>query len=163
MHEIPVCNHKRHSIYVGGVMIPAGETRILPADRVPAHMLPRTVAESVATQANDIHAQLIVLLKGKVDQVRAALGALPDAQLAMLASLEEKTNGGAGRKGVLEAIAEARLQRASRAHLAEFEASLVGLDEDALLAVLDQVYNDLDKAERVQAALEALHTGDTHG
>lgn len=160
--EIPVHNPGKTTMYVGGCAIPPGETRILSADLVPAHLVAPKAPKPVINEPS-VDEVLGAMLKGTVADVRAGLALASDEQLTRLAELEDKANGGAGRKGVAEAIAEEQLMRASRAHLAEFAASLAGLDEDALLDLMDEHKNDLDKAELVQAALDALNPGDGDG
>lgn len=161
--EIPVHNPGKNVLYVGGNAIPPRETRILPADLVPVHLLaPETPAEP-GIDAPDDDAALRELLGGTVAEVRASLDPLSDEHLVQLAELEAKDHGGAGRKGVLEAIAEEQITRASRSHLAEFQDSLQALDEEALLVLLDEHGNDLDKADLVQAALDALNPGEGDG
>jgi len=158
--EIPVHNPGRNVMYVAGCAVQPGETRILPADLVPAHVRnPKPAAADEPPVAADDDIDLRDFLGGTVAEVRAGLAGLADDVLPLLAGLEDKTSGGAGRKGVLEAIAEEQLRRASKAHLDEFKASLDGLNEDALLNLLDEVHQDLDKAELVQAALDALNPG----
>lgn len=160
--EIPVTNNGKTTIYVGGRAIIPGETRCLPAHEVPAYLHPQA-PEAQLDSPPDVDADLGRILKCNVREVTAALPNLSDDHLALLARFEDKDHGGAGRKTVLEAIAAEQLGRADRAHLAEFADSLTGLDEDALLAKLDEAGTDLDKADLVQAALEALHPGADDG
>lgn len=155
--EVPIKNHGKTTMYVGGCLIPPGETRILPSHRVPAH-LPQPKAPAPVVSTPSVDDVLRAMLTGNVASVRAGLPQLSDEHLALLEALEQDSDG-ANRKGVLEAIGAERLARASRAHLAEFAASLEGLDEDGLLDKLDEVQMDLDKAEIVQAAIDALHPG----
>lgn len=160
--DIPVTNTGKTTLYVGGRAIIPGETRCLPAHEVPHYLRPDQ-AEPPPETPPDVDAELGQILRGNVREVIAALLALSDDHLALLATFEDKKNGGLNRKTVLEAIGAEQLRRASQAHLDEFKASLAGLDEDGLLDKLDEVRMDLDKADLVQAALNALNPGDGDG
>jgi len=156
MTDIPIKNTGKTPLPVGGFMVLPGETRIFPEHHVPPHLRP-VVAEA-EVEAPDPDADLKALLEGNVGEVREALPAFTDDELDSLEALESEDAGGKGRKGVLEAIAEARLQRAVDADLDAFKESLQDLDEEALLAKLDEVGGDVDRQNLVQAAVEALDT-----
>lgn len=106
MAKIPVTNTTAMPIYVGAAMIPAGETRHFDEQDVPAHLRPvaEPVAEAVPADP------LLEILAGSVASIAAALADLNDTDLARL---EQAEHDGKARKGVLVAMAEARLQRAA--------------------------------------------------
>jgi len=154
MTDIPIKNSGKTALHVGGFTVLPGETRIFPEHHVPPHLRPAAPETEVETPDPD--ADLKALLDGTVTEVRDALPAFTDDELDTLEILESEDTGGKGRKGVLEAISEARLQRAADADWNTFKDSLQGLDEAALLAKLDEVGGDIDRQNLIQAALEAL-------
>lgn len=107
MNDVPVSNTGKMMMYVGGHMIPPGETRLLPAHHVPEHLWP-VPSPVVAPEAPD---PLTDLLTGNVKSVVEALPGLDVEQLMELEALEALRE--APRKGVLEAVAEALLERAA--------------------------------------------------
>ena len=110
MNDVPVCNNTDTPLWVGGQMVPAGETRLLPAHHVPAHLWPAPAAAPAEPPPVDLLAEL---LAGNVKDVVAALPGLDAEQLMELEGLEGLRE--APRKGVLEAVAAALLQRAADA------------------------------------------------
>ena len=103
--RVPIENKGKMPLYVGGVMIPPGETRHFEDDLLPPEF--RSSAPVVAeVDAGD---PLAELLEGNVAEVTAGLEGLSDELLARLAGMEAE---GKARKGVLAAIAEAQLRRA---------------------------------------------------
>jgi hypothetical protein len=90
--------------YVGGVMIPARSARMVDARLVPG----ATPAAEVPAPTEDA---ILGLLDGTVKDIHAALPGLSDEDLLRLENAE---NDGKTRKGVLEAVAEERLNRAQR-------------------------------------------------
>lgn len=108
MDDIPVFNNTNTALWVGGQMVPPGETRLLPAHHVPAHLHPAAPSAAPAPPPAD---PLTELLAGSVKDVVAALPGLDAEQLMELEGLEGLRE--APRKGVLEAVAAALLQRAA--------------------------------------------------
>lgn len=103
--RVPIENKGRMPIYVGGVMIPPGETRHFEDDLLPPEF--RSAAPVVAeVAAGD---PLGELLDGNVAEVTGGLDVLSDELLARLEAMEAE---GKKRKGVLAAIAEELLRRA---------------------------------------------------
>jgi len=102
--RVPIENRGKMPIYVGGVMIPAGETRHFEDDLLPPEF--RSSAPVVVEAAGD---PLGELLDGNVAEVTGGLDMLSDEFLARLEALELA---GKARKGVLAAIAEEGLRRA---------------------------------------------------
>ena len=153
MAKKPCTNTTDQIMHVGNTTIWPGQTR-----EVDETLLPDYAAPDTDDAAPDPDADLKALLEGNVGEVREALPAFTDDELDSLEALESEDAGGKGRKGVLEAIAEARLQRAVDADLDAFKESLQDLDEEALLAKLDEVGGDVDRQNLVQAAVEALDT-----
>lgn len=115
--KIPVENKTAMPMYVGGLMIPPGETRHFDAHQVPAHLLP-TAPKVIEEPAPD---PLLAILLGAVAAVMIGLPTLTDEELDRLAALETE---GKNRKGVLGGIAAEKLVRAKKA--AEAEALAAG-------------------------------------
>ena len=152
MAKKPYTNTTDKIIHIGNCTIWPGQTRevdetLLPDYRPPARQEPQ----------DDTNAALAALLDGSVNEVRDALESFDADQLDTLESLE---SAGKDRKGVAEAIADERLRRAARAELDAFASSLEGLDEEGLLAKLDEVGDDLDRQKLIQTAIEMLDQGD---
>lgn len=107
MDDVPVSNPSGMMMYVGGHMIPPGETRLLPAHHVPEHLWP-AAAPAEAAPPDD---PLADLLKGTVKSIAESLPFLDDDELMEAEGLEALRE--SPRKGVLEAMAAERLKRAS--------------------------------------------------
>lgn len=151
----PITNTTDKIMHVGGCTIWPGQTR-----EVEETLHPDYRPEPAPEVAPDPYEDLLALLDGNVSEVREGLSALADDELTVLEGLESEEQGGKGRKGVFEAIAEERLARAAAADIEAFSESLAGLDEAALLDVLDQVGGDMDRQQIVQDALDKLSPGD---
>lgn len=109
---IPITNPGDSPVFVGGKMIPPGETRVFTeAELPPEYKAPAPVA---AAQAAGPDEALLLILAATVAQVVAGLPDLSDEELARLALLEAE---GKDRKGVLEAITALQLERAENAVL----------------------------------------------
>lgn len=109
---IPITNHGDSPKFVGGKMIPPGETRVFTeAELPPEYQAPAPVAE---LPAGGLDEPLLLILAATVAQVVAGLPDLSDEELARLALLEAE---GKDRKGVLEAITALQLERAEQALL----------------------------------------------
>lgn len=106
MDRIAIENTGDGPVWVGGAMIPAGETRHFDVAELPPDYAQASAAPVVA--APD---PLAELLAGNVASVVAALTGLSDADLAQLWALEAATE--RPRKGVLEAVAAEDLRRAT--------------------------------------------------
>lgn len=103
--RVPIENNGQMPIYVGGVMIPPGETRHFEDDMLPPEF--RAPAEGQAEpEALD---PLLAVLGGTVDHIKLGLPDLGDEELDRLEMLEAE---GKARKTLIEAIAEERLRRA---------------------------------------------------
>lgn len=153
----PYTNDTDKIVHIGNCTIWPGQTR-----EVEETLIPGFVQESSGEEEQDtaLEDALVALLDGSVAEIREALPGLPGEHLDLLETLEASDNGGKGRKGVAEAIAEERLRRAAQAELDAFRDSLAGLDEEALLAKLDEVGGDIERQEIVQQAIEALTPGE---
>ena len=148
--DFPVKNHGKTPMYVGSVMILPGETRILPAHHVPAHLHPQPEQPEAKTEEKD---PLLELLTGTVLAVAAALADLSIEELDRLEAGENATE--KPRKGILEAITEEKLSRAAATQeTAEFIASLEGMSEDELRDQLTLVEDDAGKLALVNAEIE---------
>ena len=97
----PYTNTEDHAVYVGGQLIPAGETR-----QVELH----TAVDAPAADAPvDPQAALKQLLEGKVGEIVPALPGLSDEDLDAALALENA--GAKPRKTLVEALELARLER----------------------------------------------------
>lgn len=111
MEKIPVHNNTAMPIYVGGAMIPPGETRHFNADQVPPEYRPAKVEEAQADEPGKEIAPeegVKLILAGTVDTVKATLADLSDATLALLKDAEEA---GKNRSSLLEAVDAELLKR----------------------------------------------------
>jgi len=108
--DVSVHNPGPNVLFVGGVMIPAGETVQVPGHLAPPALQPPPVA---AEEAPPVDA-LADLQRGTVADIRAALDGLDDAALARLGDLEQTAN--KPRSSLLAAIAEEVLRRADARH-----------------------------------------------
>jgi len=105
MEQVPIENKGKSPIFVGGVMIPPGETRHFADDLLPPEF--RSSAPAVVEEAAGD--PLAELLDGTVAEVTGALDLLNREWLVQMEALEQA---GKKRKGVLAAIAEELLRRA---------------------------------------------------
>lgn len=105
--RVPIENKGQNTLFIGGMMIPGGETAHFEEDDLPPEY--RRAAEPLAEAALD---PLGDLLEGNVHEVVDGLSVLSDDFLARLEVLEGE---GKKRKGVIEAIASERLARAEAA------------------------------------------------
>ena len=101
MNEIPVCNDGDSPKYIGGYMIPAGETKM-----IPAHVLAKRQLE---THIETVADPFALLLDANVETVSNGLPALSDDDLNVVEIMEAS---GLKRKGVAQAIDRERLRRA---------------------------------------------------
>lgn len=112
MQQIPIENRGKTTIYVGGRMIPPGETRHFPEDEIPPEF--RQPAETRAEPAAADPVQ--EFLAASAAQITGGLDVLSDQ---FLEAAENAEMGGKARKGVLQALAAERLARAERAAFAD--------------------------------------------
>ncbi|MCU0988019.1 MAG: hypothetical protein MUE63_00125 [Xanthomonadales bacterium] len=103
--QVPIENKGASPIYVGGMMIPPGETRHLAEDDLPPEY--RRSATAPVVEDEDPIAEL---LEGNVAEVTGALDLLNREWLVRMEAMELA---GKNRKGVLAAIAEEMLRRAN--------------------------------------------------
>jgi hypothetical protein len=104
MKFVPHTNSFENTIHVGGVTIPAGETRDVDPSLLPGW-------EPEGDKMADLPADPIAdMLKGNVKDVSAALELLSDDELHSALYLEER---GQARKSLLELMAAEKLQRAA--------------------------------------------------
>ena len=113
--RINVPNHTGMPIYVGSVMIPAGESRDFEEHDVPLHLRPVAAAPATepakpADPAAVRKAELEELLTHTVGDVRESVANLSNEDLTALEAMEGAAD--TPRKTLLEAIAEELLQRA---------------------------------------------------
>lgn len=149
--RIPVHNNTAMTIYVAGLMIPPGETRHFEEEQVPLHLRPAPVEqESEPAAPAD---PLAELLQGSIAKITPELAAMSTENLEQLGELEQQ---GQARKGLLGAIAEELLKRASAADLKTQLEAIPGLSDDDLKAQLEAEAAKGDKANAdLVAALKA--------
>ncbi len=114
MARINVTNPTGMPIYVGSVMIPAGETRQFEENDVPLHLRPKAAAPAPQPKAPPPDPLAELAAKSAKDVI-AALPELAPEQLTALEKLENERKDGdkpAPRKTVLEAIGAEILKRA---------------------------------------------------
>ena len=109
MSKIPVTNNGKMNIWVGGQMIPPGETRHFEAHHVPPEYRPAPAA--APAEPEDPSDPLEILRAGNVKEITAGVPALSLEDLDRLEALENAAE--VPRKGVLAAIAADRLRRAA--------------------------------------------------
>ena len=160
MPKVAFTNTKKHAVHVGGKTIMPGHTREVDETLVPGYKPPAVEAEVV-----DEKAELLVLLDESVPVIVANLVDLSDDDLETLRVAEEN---GKTRKGVIAAIADERLTRASATQDSTdpdtFAASLAEISDEELFALSETFADDeaklaLVKAEGVirhRASLEAM-------
>ena len=105
MKEYPFHNKTDHAVHIGGKTIYPGETR--PVDASLLHSAHEGEGSKAKVTTQDT---LLDILDGNVGQVAEALAGLSSEELDTLEAAEEAGN---TRKGVMNAIAEARLALAS--------------------------------------------------
>ena len=105
MKLVPFFNDTEHVVFMGGVMVPAGDTRL-----VDARLL--VVEDELVSAGLDAEAgiDLEALLHGNVGEVVATLPLLSLEQLQELGGLEQV---GKSRQGILGPIADMLLTRAN--------------------------------------------------
>lgn len=106
--KIPVSNNTAQTMFVGGVMIPAGETRECEEHTVPEHLRPQAAAPEAEAPPPD---PLADLLGHSVKDLAEMLPGIDDEALDALEAAElgaEKP-----RKRLLELLQKERLERAA--------------------------------------------------
>lgn len=114
MKKIPYFNDADHVVFMGGVMVPPGETRLVDE----ALIVPAPAADDDggnddgAVDSTDSFdtAKLEELLKGKQEDVLKALPGLSLDEVEALGDLEQE---GKARQGILGAVAERLLESAA--------------------------------------------------
>jgi len=112
MSQITIHNSGESPKPVGNLMIPAGETRVLDKSIVPSHLWPENQNKGVDIKPQEPANLLLKILDNNVGNVAKALAEVVTPQ--HLDQLETAEQAGNTRKGVINAIAERRLQLASQ-------------------------------------------------
>lgn len=99
-------NNSDKAMYVAGVLIPPGETRLVDTLQI---LTPEALAAPNTPAEQSPPASVLDILDGSVKDVADALQGVSDDDLETLDQAEQN---GKTRKGVLEAIAAERLRRA---------------------------------------------------
>lgn len=113
MKKTPYFNDTDHMVFVGGVMVPPSETRLVDGSLIAAATAAAEQNDNAPEKldANEIDREkLAELLKNKQEDV---LKALPDLNLAETEALGELEQVGQARKGILGAVAERLLASAA--------------------------------------------------
>lgn len=104
MKTAPFYNDTGNPVWIGGLMVPPGATRMVDASLLPAEPSAPDTPETPPDE-------LAELLKGNVDSV---VSRLPELTLTQIERLGELEQAGQQRKGILGAIAERLLSEASQ-------------------------------------------------
>ena len=112
MEQIPIRNPGATNLFVAGVCIPPGETRLFDAATLPPHLRPQAEAEAPATADAGADDALRQMLEHGVKDITAMLAGMSSEELAALAQAEAA---GKARKTLLGAITEEQLRRAGQA------------------------------------------------
>lgn len=144
--KVPITNNGKTHMAVGSTLIPPGETRHFEEQDVPHYLRPGVSAEKPVEPPVD---PLVELLKGNVPSVVVALEGMLFTDIERLGDLEQQ---GQARKGVLGAIADKLLQRAS---ITELLSQIPALSDADLAAALLAVSTDINANTDYVAALEA--------
>lgn len=145
MKSVPFTNHGENACYVGDIMVPAGETKLVPAAHLPNEQPKPAEPEAPPTPeafdamdllGNPVADVLEVINNATFDGVPI----LTDQQLSDLEALEMA---GENRDAVVEAISTERLRRAAESQEpkapAEFDASaLLSKNVGEIKAAIEQ-------------------------
>ena len=101
----PYFNDTNHVVFLGGVMIPVGDTRL-----VDARLLPEPVMAAVSTPEGAAAIDLEALLQGTVAEVMLVLPDLSREEVEQLGELEQM---GQARRGILGPVADRLLSSAN--------------------------------------------------
>lgn len=154
MSEVPIKNSGRETLYVGGYMIPPGETRILPASIVPAHFKPGAAAPVQSSPAPTMEDVVANILRHSVKEISEMLPSLQTEDIDALETTESASE--KPRKSLLTAFSEERLRRAAETDLEEFRAQVRTMNQDELLTHIDLVEDDPRKLEIIKEQLDVL-------
>lgn len=129
MKEVPFHNNAPHAKHFGSMTIPAGETRM-----VPAHLIPDIAHQAEPEQAPE-EVTTLDILDGTIDEVIAALKARNDNGTPVVSDsdieeLQVAEENGKNRKGVISAIAEEMLERATDPGDSGDDVETEGSDDD---------------------------------
>ena len=105
MNLKPYFNDADHLVFIGGVMIPSGDTRL-----VDARLLPEPVMAAVSMPEGAAPIDLEALLQGTVAEVVLVLPSLSCEELEQLGELEQM---GQARRGILGQVADRLLSSAN--------------------------------------------------
>lgn len=145
--EIPVTNFKGSTAYVGGKMIPAGETRMVDAAHVPPHRRPGAAPKAPEPAPDPLRD----LLAQPVKTIPGALKHLAESMLDDVMALEQD---GQARDAVFKALAAEKLRRAQAAStLAQMQHRMAEFSAAELAAIRA---NEADHPEIVDAVDQAL-------
>ncbi len=142
--KVPYTNEGNTVVHIGNVTVMPGHTR-----DVEEHDIPEFKSEVPAEKEKTD--QLAEFLLCKVPDVVASLQGLSLADIERMAELEQA---GQNRKGVLSAIAETLLVRASQAELLK---KVETLSDEELGFALEEAKTDININPAYLAALEAEH------
>lgn len=105
MNLKPYFNDTNHVVFLGGVMIPAGDTRL-----VDVRLLPEPVMAAVSMPEGAAALDLETLLQGTVAEVMLVLPDLSREEVEQLGELEQM---GQARRGILGPVADLLLTSAN--------------------------------------------------
>ena len=149
MSHTPYTNNGDTTVYVGGMAILPGETREVATEALPRRPQPK--AEQTEAPSEDAVIGEVVAHKAK--DLIGMLGKFARDELERVEAAEKK---GQARKGVLEAIANEKLQRASAGQddgdtdMDEYVELLQAMSDDELAGELESATD-----ENLRGAIEA--------
>lgn len=154
MKEIPIHNHGKATLYVGGKAIPTGETRMFHEHEVPPHLRPSAAKVEVQDKPKP-DAALLAILDQAINKIVPMLPSFSDEDLAKLEAAEQA---GKTRDGMIKAFTEERLRRAAadeaEKNMDDFATFLAEMDENELLAQLELYKEDEGMLGVVNAEIE---------
>jgi|GEM_PF-2679727 len=146
---LPVKNTGETVMYVASQMIHPGETRHFPRHHIPHNLLPQAAPEAETGADTD---PVLELMEQKAPGIKAGIPALTNAQLQQVLDLEQG-EGGKKRKGIIEAVQNAQMERLAAAEARE---QFLKQDAEALLASKELAAMEPDELQ----ALRALEAGE---
>ena len=152
MSEIPFENTGKTMRFIGGQMIPPGETRMVDTREVPGFVMP--VDDTEDDQGPDTGEIIRTILGHNIPALKEVLPGLSNDELDLVETGEQAKD--SPRQGALAAIAEERIRRAAAEinppndpELDAYAASLASMDDDELAE------QDGNGNQSVQAAIDA--------
>ena len=142
----PYTNDTDKVLHIGNTTLFPGDTRLCEVSDIEAHTGSRQ--DEVTTEGSEDD-PVAEIAKGTVQYIKDAIPGLGDEALDQIEEIENGKE--SPRRGVIEAITAARLERAGRTDIEEFIASLDGMSDEEL----EQAVEAHDESE--QGYIDALN------